>query len=211
MGKAALYSALKFLFPPLCWHCDQPAKVGRPLCSTCLSYLTPLPSSTDLVAFEGEGPAWTLVKALKSGKAPEAAKGLAGYMAVQLLNSHHAVPELIVPVPQSLFRALQIGYNPAELLAVHLGKILNRPVVKLLKRSHSLLDQMQLPPDRRRRLSASQFQWRKQVPLCEKTILLVDDLIGTGATLRCCAQRLSEAFPLKIIKMAAIRQEISSY
>jgi ComF family protein len=160
------------------------------------------------VTFEGEGPAWTLVKALKSGKAPGLAKGLAGYMAMQLLNSSHQIPDLIVPVPQSVFRSLQIGYNPAHLLAVHLGKILDRPVDSLLKRSLQLLRQTQLPADQRRRLSASQFHWRKRIALHEKTVLLVDDLIGTGATFRCCTQRLSEAFPLKIIKMAAVRQEV---
>ena len=209
MGKTALLSALKFLFPPLCWHCNEPAPFSHSLCSACLAFLAPLSSSSDpLITFEGEGPAWTLIQALRSGKAPHLAEGLAGYMALQLLHSHHPLPDFIIPVPQSLFRSLQIGYNPRYLLAHHLGKILNRPVLSLLKRSPQLLRQTQLPLDRRRLLSASHFQWRKPFPLHEKTILLVDDLIGTGATLRCCAQRLNEAFPLKIIKMAAVRQNL---
>ena len=209
MGKAALYAALRLLFPPLCWHCHDTAPLSNPLCSSCLAYLTPISHSLDpLVTFEGQGPAWTLIQALKSGKAPHLAQGLAGYMALQFLHSHHPLPDYIIPVPQSLFRSLQIGYNPAHLLAHHIGKALDRPVLSLLKRSPALLRQTQLPPDRRRILSASHFQWRKPFPLYEKTVLLVDDLIGTGATLRCCAQRLYEAFPLKIIKMAAVKQDV---
>jgi predicted amidophosphoribosyltransferase len=50
------------------------------------------------------------------------------------------------------------------------------------------------------------FQWKKQVPITEKTILLVDDILGTGATLRASAQRLYEGFPLKVIKMGCVAE-----
>jgi competence protein ComFC len=148
------------------------------------------------------------MKALKSGKAPRLAEGLAGYMALQYLKSDLPLPDLVVPVPQSLHRSLHVGYNPSLLLAQHLGKTLDRPVLQLLKRKRQLFCQMKVDTDQRYLLSAENFAWRKRVPIAEKTILLVDDIVGTGASLRACAQRLYEGFPLKIIKMACILEGI---
>jgi predicted amidophosphoribosyltransferase len=67
---------------------------------------------------------------------------------------------------------------------------------------------MKIDIDQRYQLSVENFQWKKRVPIAEKTILLVDDIVGTGATLRACAQRLYEGFPLKVIKIGSLRQEL---
>jgi ComF family protein len=210
MGKAEILSPIKKLlevvFPPFCWHCDEPGTLSQPLCPSCVKLLDILPPADPLVTFEGQGPAWTLIKALKSGKAPRLAEGLAGYMAFQFLKSDLSLPDIIVPVPQSLHRSLQVGYNPSLLLAEHLGKTLDRPVIQLLKRKRQLFCQMKVDRDRRLFLSAENFAWKKQVSIAEKTILLVDDIVGTGATLRACAQRLYEGFPLKIIKMSCVTE-----
>jgi len=198
MGKteilAKISKFLEWIFPPFCLHCDEPVQLSQPLCTSCvqlLTFLPPVDPPVDLlVTFEGQGPAWTLIKALKSGKAPDLAKGLAGYMALHYLKSNLPLPDFIVPVPQSLYRSLKIGYNPSLLLAQFLGKTLDRPVVQLLKRKRQLYCQMKVDRDRRYLLSADDFQWKKRVPIAEKTILLVDDVVGTGATLRACAQTL---------------------
>jgi ComF family protein len=206
MGKVKILSPiaklLELVFPPFCWHCDDPATLSQPLCSSCVKLLEILPPADPLVTFEGEGPAWTLIKTLKSGKAPRLAEGLAGYMALHYLKSDLPLPDFIVPVPQSLHRSLQVGYNPSLLLAQHLGKTLDLPVVQLLKRKRQLFCQMKVDREHRYLLSAESFQLKQRMPIAEKTILLVDDIIGTGATLRACCQRLYEGFPLKVIKMA---------
>jgi ComF family protein len=160
-----------------------------------------------MATFEGQGPAQTLVQALQRGQAPQLAAGLAGYMAVQLLHSQHPLPDLIIPVPQPFFSSVDIGYSPAFLLAHHLSRVLCRPMISPLKRSWPLLHQHQLNTAQRHRLSASQFQWRKLVVLQGKVVLLIDDEVGTGATLRACAQRLTEAFPAKVIKLALLRND----
>lgn len=212
MGKAEIFSSIrKFLevvFPPFCWHCEEPASLSQPLCPTCLKLLEMLPPTDPLATFEGQGPAWTLVKALKSGKAPRVAQGLAGTMALQYLKTDLSLPDFIVPVPQSLYRSLQVGYNPSLLLAESLGKILQRPVVELLKRKQQLFCQMSVDQDRRYLLSVENFQWKKRIPIAKKTILLIDDIVGTGATLRACAQRLYEGFPLKVIKMTCVAENL---
>jgi predicted amidophosphoribosyltransferase len=67
---------------------------------------------------------------------------------------------------------------------------------------------MKVDREKRYLLSVENFQWKKRVPIAEKTILLVDDIVGTGATFRACAQRLYEGFPLKVIKMGCLQQEL---
>ncbi|HEX2579527.1 MAG TPA: hypothetical protein VHK67_03895 [Rhabdochlamydiaceae bacterium] len=183
-------------------------QLSQPLCSSCVELLGFLPPSDPLVTFEGQGPAWTLMKALKSGKAPGLAKGLAGYMALHYLKSNFPLPDLIVPVPQSLHRSLQVGYSPSLLLAQHLGRTIDRPVLQLLKRKKQLYCQMNVDREKRLLLSAENFVWKKNVTIAEKTVLLVDDIVGTGATLRACAQRLYEGFPFKIINTAFLQQEV---
>lgn len=209
MGKTQVLTQLKnLIFPPQCWHCNAPD--SHLLCESCKELLEVLPvdPSKPIVTFEGRGPAWTLIKALKSGKAPKLAEGLAGYMVVQYLKNDLPLPDLIVPVPQSLFRSLQVGYNPSLLLAIHLGKILNRPVLQLLKRKRQWVRQMNLDKEKRYRLSIENFAWRKKANIEKKTVLLVDDVVGTGATLRACAQRLYEGFPLKVLKMGCVNQQL---
>ena len=204
----SLWSGFKgFLFPPICWHCE--AEGEDPLCSSCKNLLEPLPSYDPLVTFEGQGPAWSLIRALKSGKAPAIAKGLGGYMAIQFLQSQLPRPDLIVPVPQSFYRSFQVSYNPSFLLAEQLGKVLQVPVVSLLKRKWQAYCQMRVEPHRRYLLSKSQFVWRSKLSIEGKTILLIDDVIGTGATLRACTQRLQERAPFKIIPMVAVKENIS--
>jgi ComF family protein len=150
------------------------------------------------------------MKALKSGKAPRVAEGLAGYMAVQYLHQNLPLPDWIVPVPQSFHRSLHVGYNPSLILAQYLGRALDRPVVQMLKRKRQLFCQMRVEKEYRYRLSVENFEWKKREAVEGQTILLIDDVVGTGATLRACAQRLNEGFPLKIIKMACATQMDSS-
>jgi len=206
MTRPKIAKCLEWIFPPFCWHCNEPVQLSQPLCTSCIQLLTFLPPADPLVTFEGQGPAWTLIKALKSGKAPGLAKGLAGYMALHYLKSNLPLPDFIVPVPQSLYRSLKIGYNPSLLLAQHLSQTLDRPVLQLLKRRRQLYCQMNVDRERRLMLSADDFAWKREAPIAKKTLLLVDDVVGTGATLRACAQRLYEGFPLKIIKIGFLQQ-----
>ncbi|MFS8563903.1 MAG: phosphoribosyltransferase [Rhabdochlamydiaceae bacterium] len=54
----------------------------------------------------------------------------------------------------------------------------------------------------RKKLSYQAFDWGRTGDISDKTILLVDDLIGTGATLKAAAYRLKEGFPKAIYGLA---------
>ncbi len=224
LGILSVHFLTRLLFPPFCLHCDKKTDNHRPVCTFCLELLSITPlngikGGKPITTFEGIGPAVSLVHALKSGKFPSLSKGLAGFMGFQYLTYNLPKPDLIVPVPQSFYRAIQVGYNPSFLLAYHLGELLSSPVVSLLKRKDQLVRQMRIEKDRRYELSIENFQWAKRFlssvsfikpppSISGKTLLLVDDLIGTGTTLKCCERRLYEGFPRRIIKMAFLQEII---
>ncbi|MCR4921905.1 MAG: ComF family protein [Bacteroidaceae bacterium] len=109
-----------------------------------------------------------------------------------------ALPEwtdILVPVPLSRMRQLKRGYNQAELIARGMARELDRPVERLLRRKGGRPSQTHLGAKERR--ANAQGIYTADIPnhLRGKHILLVDDVITTGATLIACATALLEADP----------------
>ncbi len=199
-------SILRIIFPPLCFHCKKSHdKLGAPLCEACITFLEWVSPSTEiLVTFEGMGPAESLLQNLKAGRAPHLASLLAAYMAIQYAQSQLPMPDLVVHVPSARWRKWQTGGECAGSLAKELSKLMEVPCAALLKRKGQLLRQDLLTREERTYLSSEEFQWKNWQNLSGKTVLLVDDTVTTGTTLACCAERLWEASPAKIIKMGCL-------
>jgi competence protein ComFC len=212
MGKAALYASvitlLRILFPPQCLHCKSShEKLGTFLCKECVSYLEIRKGEGSvLITFAGIGPAQSLMKELKKHASCRIAALLAAYMAIQYSQTEFLLPDIITAVPSSCFRKWQIGEEIAGNLAHQLGKILDRPYIPLLRRKRQMLRQDFLKKEERVLLPIEDFEWREKHNLRGKKILLIDDTITTGTTLKRCARRLWEASPEAIIKMACLDQ-----
>jgi competence protein ComFC len=208
MAAAALYASIKsfikLIFPPECLNCKTPHdKLGVPLCESCFSYLEVRPSTGEIViTFDGASPAQSLITSLKKGASSNLSSLLAAYMAVQYSKSDLPLPDVIVPVPTSYWRKWQMGQEIAAELARELAKLLDRPFLPLLQRKRQLVRQELLTRQERKYLPAEEFQWKEKHDLKGKTVLLIDDTITTGTTLACSAERLYEAHPSRIIKIA---------
>lgn len=102
--------------------------------------------------------------------------------------------DLIVPVPMYWTRRLRRGTNSPEILAEHLGRYLNLPVRRrLLWRCRNTLPQAGLPPKRRFQNVRGAFRVRTGYHLEGARVLLVDDVLTTGATCSEAAGMLKQA------------------
>jgi ComF family protein len=104
--------------------------------------------------------------------------------------------DLLVPVPVHRERAARRGYDQATLLASAAARTLVWPVVEALERWHATTAQYEL--DRRARAAnvAGAFRVRDAASATAvrgRWVVLVDDVMTTGATLTACAIALQEA------------------
>lgn len=101
--------------------------------------------------------------------------------------------DALVPVPLTWRRRFRRGYNQAERLAQGMAKVTGLPVVNLLKRTKNRTPQSRLSGEVR--LKNAEGIYRATVPdeWRGKCLVIVDDVMTTGATLGCCAQALLEA------------------
>jgi ComF family protein len=96
----------------------------------------------------------------------------------------------IVPVPMRRLKLLfERGYNPAELLALRLARELGRPARRWLAQSRPTPSQTSLTGAERRRNPAGAYRSRR----ARGRVLLVDDVLTTGATASECSRALLEA------------------
>lgn len=166
-----------------CFACDAPCSASN-ICSSCQR------QSKIQQAFIGasyEGAVAEAIKKLKFGRAKAAAEPLAKI----LINCLPVLPEqtVIVPIPTTPLRARQRGYDQAALIAKYVGKYSSLPVVNALGREFSA---RQLGANRMLRAKQMQnaFYCKNTNKICGKTILLIDDVATTGATLKSAAKTL---------------------
>lgn len=225
--KKFCQNLLDIVYPPLCLHCFTCLEKEGFFCPSCQTILTLIETkgrcsvcfSEDLLgaakvcgacqknpsfishraaALDYEGPAASLVKHFKYGGQTYLAEGAAAYLATQLIALEWPFPDLIIPVPISLSRHWMRGYNQSALLAKELSKILQRPYCESLGRKSGDYSQAGLNYTQRCSLSRETFSLKLHEQLEDKIILLIDDVLTTGSTLRQCGEVLMEASPRKI-------------
>ncbi|HEX9722343.1 MAG TPA: ComF family protein [Candidatus Paceibacterota bacterium] len=111
-----------------------------------------------------------------------------------LVNKPIYPPQVIIPVPLHKRRLKWRGYNHAEELADQLGYAFSVPVAAnvLIKRKPTL-PQMKLNREQRLKNVEGVFEVKNKEAVQGKTILLVDDVYTTGATMQECARVLTQA------------------
>lgn len=106
-------------------------------------------------------------------------------------------------VPRRTFAANKYGVDQARILAHFVAKELGLPCVRLLRRRGFSRRQHDLPARKRIENVRGKFRAVKNVP--NGAVLLVDDIITTGATVTECARVLSEAGVKSVCALALMR------
>lgn len=145
-----------------------------------------------------------LVMALKFGGRCPAAVPLGALLADAVVLAGRP-GDLIVPVPLSPARYRRRGHNQADEIARVLAKrtgIERDP--RALRRHRHALPQSRLQRGARRRGPRGAFQARRE-RVEGRCVILVDDVVTTGATASACARALKRAGALRVVLAAACR------
>lgn len=203
-----LHAVAVGIAPPLCAACGRSCRPEAVVCSRCgrrLADAEPLlgkgPPGLDRAwsSAPHEGVARNLVAALKFRRLLP----VAGLMAdrIQWLAPAHMLSGAIVPVPAAPARLRRRGFDPAGELAAALAERLGAPLEPCLSRRSG---SRQVGKRRAERIGhPPQIRARGATP---RSVLLVDDVLTTGATMTACAQALRAAGAARVVAVTFARR-----
>ena len=189
---------------PACPRCAEPTGERALVCARCIR--DPLPLDRIVAPWRFEGPLASAIRRLKFTGASHVARAIAPLWAPLLAAA--AADALVVPVPLHWRRRFARGYDHAWLLADHacahakiaapvplLHRIRAAPAQSTLSagaRTENLRGAFAVPRRQRRRVAG-------------REIVLVDDVVTTGATLAAAARALRSAGATDVIGVAIAR------
>lgn len=217
---------ISLFYPRYCLACDQGlAKGEETVCSACMLELprthyhtdsenalvnrlqgrVPLQFAVAFFLFRKRGKVQRLLHQLKYNNHPEVGDIL-GQVYGEELRQHYFDQriDLIIPVPLHVSRKRKRGYNQSAEFGKGLSKSLNKPCHEdVLVRITKTETQTKKTKLRRWQNVKEVFHVAKPEQLQQQNVLLVDDVITTGATIEACAQMLLTA-GCKTVSVASI-------
>lgn len=190
--RGALEGALSLIFPVWCAGCDEPDTM---LCPACRRELVPTVARRALGGLEVwsgldfDGVAARVLRAAKEDGRTALLRMLAPALAAAVAEClAHAPPERVslVPVPTSGAAMRRRGYRVVEVLATRAGL----PTHRMLRTGGRAEDQRRLGREDRARNVAGRMSARGAQ---NRAVLIVDDVVTTGATLLEAARALTDA------------------
>lgn len=189
-----------YVKPPICYQCGQPfaasmagiaSTVHR--CAACRT--TPPPYTRARAVGLYQGALRDMIHAMKYQRIYGLVRPLADLLAAQFtFHWHEPRPDLLAPVPLHRSRLRAREFDQALALANHVGQQMAIPVVgDLLVRHRRTTSQVNLNAAQRRRNVQGAFRLQKPQVCQGKSLLLIDDVYTTGATIRECARLLQQA------------------
>lgn len=190
-------TVLGLIFPDRCAGCG---KHGDLFCDACRARLRPYPQDGFVpplldeatVAFLFEEPLQSAIHCLKYDRVRRMALPL-GTLLAEHLHTHPLPADAIIAVPLHAHRLAERGFNQSELLAQRIAEVCGLPLLTAgLVRCRDTAQQVKLSMAERQENMRNAFVWQQSTPPPAR-VLLLDDVLTTGATLGACAYALRAA------------------
>ncbi|MBK7866904.1 MAG: ComF family protein [Ignavibacteriales bacterium] len=205
---------IDFVVPRFCLHCEQHLPVDQLfLCNNCLHHEPRLDTLQlidllydkfgfelitwmfSVVKFNEQSPFRTMIHFLKYKGLFNAGKYL-GEILGNELKTKMDISEIdcIIPVPLHRLKIIERGYNQSLLLAKGVSLVTGIPILqKAVKRSRYTAAQVETETKAERHLNIKgAFKVTDANIIAGKNILIIDDVITTGSTIREVAKELKE-------------------
>ena len=212
---------INLFYPDICQICDAELyKNQKVVCTSCVNDLpitnfhldndnpvkkvfygrVPIENSTSLLIFKKKGSVQKLIHRLKYKGHQEIGTYLGKWMGAELAGTeaYHDI-DMVLPVPLHKKKLKTRGFNQVEKFGKEIATALQVPYLDdvLLKTHFSATQTLKSRLARWGNIEES-FVLQHPEKIRDKHILLVDDLITTGATLEACSDVLLEAGNVKI-------------
>jgi ComF family protein len=208
---------LDVLLPRTCVACREIVTTLEPLCPRCADALAALPIPAPLAVdvaggttlhvqalFPFTGPARELVHALKYQNRRDAAQPLAELAAARF--GPELASTILVPIPLHPRRERARGYNQSAVLAAAIAEATGARLLPALVRTRSTRSQTKLGRGARAGNVAGAFGLALPGIPTPGLVILVDDVVTTGATLGAAAAALTATEAVRIGGLAAAHE-----
>lgn len=212
----------QFVFPPICGGCGRRLGTAEEgICIACRSLLEPYEAPWRLLderfasfivhidslhagyVYNQESIGRSLIHSIKYHRNRAAGLALGRLLAKKERIDQHDF-DLIVPIPIHYKRYAERGYNQAEVIAQGVRQITKIPIApQALKRTHWQTSQTRRTRSERTLGVRDAFAKGKQFPQEGLRLLLVDDVLTTGATLAEAAKVLLLSHPKRLSILVA--------
>ena len=155
--------------------------------------------------FAFEGPARAAVHHLKY----RGVRGVGAALARAMATCAPPGADVVTWVPLARRRKAERGFDQAKVLAVRIARELDIPARRLMRRAVSTGPQAMRDAVERRQAMRGSFRVRDRARV-PSSVLLVDDVLTTGATAGACAEALIEAGAVRVSLVVAARALLRS-
>ena len=218
MIRTALADFVSLIFPQVCLACEEPLARGEDhICTGCRAQLPytdyhklppsdnplarkfwgklPVRYSLSYLRFLRRGRVQHLLHQLKYQGQQDVGRVLGRWYGAELADFGLAIEfDLIVPVPLHPRKLAKRGYNQSDSFADGLAQSMNVPwSATVLRRTEHTASQTRKNRTERWQNVAEVFEVAQGADVLNKRVLIVDDVLTTGATLEACAAALLAA------------------